>query len=301
MPQRSGHTPARSRTRLKRFLAIATAAAAGGAFVLVAQVSNASVRPWGWGRKPPVCEPAAPGQAVTNGQPQQAPAQQTDRRRRPCTPRPGPTTTAGSSTAPASPSASPSTRFPDQGPADCTGSRFQPHDGFQNENRCMDTTFGDVGTVANTPSALFVNTPTTIRVNTPFSLTVSTRNVSRSRFLGAADGGYGLESGRLNAEGAVIGHAHVACNFLPDDDEAPAVTRANVNPAGSLNDLFQALEDGGGGLGADVAPPVNFQGVTQTGTLRCSAWVGTASHFVPVAPFADIQPAFDVIRIEVTE
>ena len=50
---------------------------------------------------------------------------------------------------------------------------------------------------------------------------MSTRNLVRDRFLGAAAGGYYLESSFLNDEGLQRGHFHTACRILPNTDEAP--------------------------------------------------------------------------------
>ena len=37
--------------------------------------------------------------------------------------------------------------------SDCAGSQLQPHDGFQNGNRCVTTAFGEVGTAGQQPVA----------------------------------------------------------------------------------------------------------------------------------------------------
>src|SRR6185437_15838321 len=70
----------------------------------------------------------------------------------------------------------------------CDESKLQPHDGFQNGNRCVSTEFGEVGAAANNPSLLITEAPRQVNVNTPFSLEVSTRNLIRDRFLAAGKG-----------------------------------------------------------------------------------------------------------------
>ena len=42
---------------------------------------------------------------------------------------------------------------------DCDESQLQPHDGFQNGNRCVSTEFGEVGAAANNPSLLITQFP----------------------------------------------------------------------------------------------------------------------------------------------
>ena len=42
---------------------------------------------------------------------------------------------------------------------DCDESQLQPHDGFQNGNRCVSTEFGEVGAAANNPSLLITQAP----------------------------------------------------------------------------------------------------------------------------------------------
>ncbi|MEV6816938.1 hypothetical protein, partial [Micromonospora sp. NPDC051296] len=67
----------------------------------------------------------------------------------------------------------------------CNNSRLQPHDGFQNGNRCISTAFGEVGSAANNPSLLITDFPQQINRNEGFAIRVSTRNLIRDRFLPA--------------------------------------------------------------------------------------------------------------------
>ena len=72
------------------------------------------------------------------------------------------------------------------------------------------------------PSLLITDSPRFVRANTAFTLKVSTRNLVRDRFLGAAAGGYYLESSVLTADGIQRGHFHTACRMLASTREAPA-------------------------------------------------------------------------------
>ncbi|MDP9792315.1 hypothetical protein J2S43_000827 [Catenuloplanes nepalensis] len=173
----------------------------------------------------------------------------------------------------------------------CESSGLQPHTGFQEGNRCVDTEFGEVGAAANNPSLLITRSPERVRVGQQFQLRVSTRNLVRDRFLGAAAGGYYLESSFLTNEGLVRGHFHTACRMLPNTDEAPDPAPA---PA-----FFVATEDGAGGRKADTVT-INVTGLPQTGTAQCAVWAGDGSHRIPMMERANQTPALDVIRIRVT-
>lgn len=83
---------------------------------------------------------------------------------------------------------------------DCDESQLQPHNGFQNGNRCVSTEFGEVGAAANNPSLLITQFPQQVGQNQAFTLRVSTRNLVRDRFLAAGQGGYYVESSLLNAQ-----------------------------------------------------------------------------------------------------
>ncbi|HLL69123.1 MAG TPA: Pecanex-like protein 1, partial [Micromonosporaceae bacterium] len=127
---------------------------------------------------------------------------------------------------------------------DCGGSKLGKHDGFQKGNRCVDTQFGEVGNAANNPSLLITDAPETVKVGQAFTISVATRNLVRDRFLGAAAGGYYLESSFLTSEGLVRGHFHTACRMLSSEDNAPDPAPA---PA-----FFVATEDGKGGKNSDT-------------------------------------------------
>ncbi|MGN9920005.1 hypothetical protein [Micromonospora palomenae] len=174
---------------------------------------------------------------------------------------------------------------------DCTNSDLQPHDGFQNGNRCVSTAFGEVGAAANNPSLLITEFPEQVQRNQPFALQVSTRNLIRDRFLAAGQGGYYLESSVLNGQGLTRGHFHTACRMLQSTDEAPS------NPQ-DVPAFFVATEDGRGGGQADEVT-IQIPGLPQSGTAQCAVWAGDGSHRVPMMERANQTPAFDVVRIEV--
>ncbi|WP_433549766.1 hypothetical protein ACQP08_17185 [Micromonospora zamorensis] len=173
---------------------------------------------------------------------------------------------------------------------DCDESRLQPHDGFQNGNRCVSTEFGEVGAAANNPSLLITQFPQQIGQNQAFTLRVSTRNLVRDRFLAAGQGGYYVESSLLNAQGLVRGHFHTACRMLdsltapPEPQEVPA--------------FFVATEDGRGGAQPDEVT-IQIPGLPESGTAQCSVWAGDGSHRLPMMERANQTPAFDSVRITV--
>ena len=74
---------------------------------------------------------------------------------------------------------------------------------------------GEVAAEDKLPSLLITDAPEAVGVGQAFKLKVSTRNLVRDRFLGAAAGGYYLESSFLNGEGLQRGHFHTACRILP--------------------------------------------------------------------------------------
>jgi hypothetical protein len=171
----------------------------------------------------------------------------------------------------------------------CEGSQLQPHDGFQNGNRCVSTEFGEVGTEQNNPTLLITEAPEQVGVNQPFTIQVSTRNLIRDRFLAAGQGGYYVESSLLQG-GLVRGHFHSACRILESQDEAPDPAPA---PA-----FFVATEDNQGGAQPDT---VNIQvpGLPEEGTFQCSSWAGDGSHRIPMMQRANQTPAFDSVRVQV--
>jgi hypothetical protein len=173
----------------------------------------------------------------------------------------------------------------------CAESRLEPHDGFQNGNRCVSTAFGEVGAAETNPSLLITESPEQVQVNQAFDIKVSTRNLVRDRFLAAGQGGYYLESSFLNAEGLVRGHFHTACRMLGNQGEAP-------DPA-PVPAFFVATEDGQGSRDPDVVT-VRIAGLPEAGTAQCASWAGDGSHRVPMMQRANQVPAFDVVRVEVT-
>ncbi|WP_214367083.1 hypothetical protein [Pseudonocardia sp. H11422] len=173
---------------------------------------------------------------------------------------------------------------------DCSNSRLEPHNGFQEAPRCVDTSFGEVTSADKSPSLLITSAPDTARVNEPFDLQVSTRNLVRDRFLGAAAGGYYLESSVLDGQGIQRGHFHTACRMLPSTDVAP--------DAAPEPEFFVATQDGGGGAGADTVT-VTVTGMPTAGEAQCSVWAGDGSHRIPMMQRADQTPAFDSVRVTV--
>jgi hypothetical protein len=171
----------------------------------------------------------------------------------------------------------------------CDDTKLELHDGFQKGNRCVTTEFGEVGTAAHNPSLLIVSAPRQVDVNQPFSLEVSTLNLIRDRFLGAAAGGYYVESSLLK-DGLVRGHFHTACRVLASTKEAPA-----PDP---VPDFFVATEDKKGGATPDVVT-INVPGIKKAGTAQCASWAGDGSHRIPMMERANQTPAFDAVRITV--
>ena len=173
---------------------------------------------------------------------------------------------------------------------DCSGSKLQPHDGFQKAPRCVSTAFGEVGSQDKNPSLLITDAPQKVSPGQGFQLTVSTRNLIRDRFLAAGKGGYYKESSLLNAQGLQRGHFHTACRVLPNTDEAP--------DAAPKPEFFLATEDGSGSAAPDKTT-IDVPAIQKAGELQCSSWAGDGSHRVPMMQRADQTPAFDSVRIKV--
>jgi len=167
------------------------------------------------------------------------------------------------------------------------------HDGFQEAPTCSATQFGEVSAQANGPSLLIVDAPKKVNVGQPIVLKVSTRNLVRDRFLGAAAGGYYLETALLTGDGLTRGHFHVACRSLGKGNEAP--------PPDRQGDTFIAVEDGKGGAAPDTVTVTTPKGLSATGAAECSAWAGDGSHRVPMEQFANQIPAFDSVRLDVVK
>jgi hypothetical protein len=172
----------------------------------------------------------------------------------------------------------------------CDNSQLAPRTGFQDAPRCVATAFGEVTVAAKNPSLLITQAPRQVGVGQAFTLQVSTRNLVRDRFLGAAAGGYYLESAFLTADGLTRGHFHTACRMLPNTTEAPAPDAA---PA-----FFVATEDGKGGATPDTVT-INVTGLPTAGTAQCASWAGDGSHRIPMMQLAKETPAFDAVRITV--
>jgi hypothetical protein len=283
-----------------------------GGLLTVSQVSNASTFPWKhWGRPGPTCKPSSAGVATQPGSasptasgPQvsvqngrqvrqwrndDGAGQQINRpdRAQGRAPSCSPTGNAGSP----SPSGSSSTTPPLEVLAtDCSKSTLAPHTGFQDGNRCVSTAIGEVGELAKNPTALIVEFPEDgVTVNTPFTVTISTQNIIRDRFLGAAAGGYYLETALLNAQGFARGHAHFGCRVLSNTDAAPDPTRS---------DFFVAIEDKAGSDTPDKIT-VNVSGLPRKGIANCALWLGDNTHKIPSMQFANEIPGIDAVRFEV--
>jgi hypothetical protein len=173
---------------------------------------------------------------------------------------------------------------------DCSGSQLPPHTGFQVAPACVSTSFGEVSAAANNPSLLITQAPRSVKVGQAFTLQVSTRNLVRDRFLGAAAGGYYLESAFLTADGLTRGHFHTACRMLANTTSAP---QPDAVPA-----FFVATEDGKGSATPDTVT-IQVTGMPTAGTAQCASWAGDGSHRIPMMQNAKETPAFDAVRITV--
>ncbi|MFR9803836.1 hypothetical protein ACL02T_16270 [Pseudonocardia sp. RS010] len=171
---------------------------------------------------------------------------------------------------------------------DCSRSELAPHDGFQKGDRCVSTAFGEVGDADRNPTLLITKFPQQVQEGQAFSIDVTTRNLKRDRFLGAAAGGYYLESSLLDENGIQRGHFHTACRMI-SLDEAPA---PGEKPA-----FFVATQDNQGGAGESTVT-VDVTGLPK-GVAQCSSWAGDGSHRIPMMERADQTPAFDSVRIQV--
>ena len=172
---------------------------------------------------------------------------------------------------------------------DCSKSKLTPHDGFQKAPACVSTAFGEVAAQDKDPSLLITDSPRFVRANTAFTLKVSTRNLVRDRFLGAAVGGYYLESSVLTADGLQRGHFHTACRMLASlNDGARRPLRC---PPSSWRRRTTA-----------AAPtPTRSRSTSRAcrarGIAQCTVWAGDGSHRVPMMQRANQTPAIDSVRI----
>jgi hypothetical protein len=163
------------------------------------------------------------------------------------------------------------------------------HTGFQVAPACVSTAFGEVAAAAKDPTLLITDSPRFVRANTKFALKVSTRNLVRDRFLGAAQGGYYLESSVLTQGGIQRGHFHTACRMLDSLRTAPT---PDPVPA-----FFVATQDGGGGDTPDTVTVNVDKGLPTRGIAQCAVWAGDGSHRIPMMERANQTPAFDAVRI----
>jgi len=173
---------------------------------------------------------------------------------------------------------------------DCKNSDLPEHTGFQIAPACVDTAFGEVAAADKSPALLITDAPREVKVGDSFTLKVSTRNLVRDRFLGAAAGGYYLESSFLNDDGLQRGHFHTACRMLPSLDEAPD---SSPDP-----EFFLATQDNKGGADTDTVD-VEVTGMPKSGTAQCTSWAGDGSHRIPMMQRANQTPAVDSVRITV--
>ena len=175
---------------------------------------------------------------------------------------------------------------------DCTESDLDPHDGFQKSPACVSTQMGEVAAEDKLPSLLITAAPETVEVDKPFQLEVSTRNLVRDRFLGAAEGGYYLESSFLDDNGLQRGHFHTACRLLSSTSKAP--------DSGKAPEFFLATQDNKGGAEPDTVT-IEIPGIRTAGELQCTSWAGDGSHRTPMMTKANETPAIDSVRITVTD
>jgi hypothetical protein len=173
---------------------------------------------------------------------------------------------------------------------DCTTSQLPKHTGFQESPACVETQMGEVAAEDKLPSLLITAAPETVAVGQDFTIEVSTRNLVRDRFLGAAAGGYYLESSFLDDAGLQRGHFHTACRILSSTTEAPDSAKAP--------EFFVATQDNGGGSAPDKVV-IQVKGIQTAGVLQCTSWAGDGSHRTPMMTRANQTPAIDSVRIAV--
>ncbi len=172
--------------------------------------------------------------------------------------------------------------------------QLRPHSGFQDTTaKCVSTQMGAVAAQDRLPSLLITAAPKEVGVGKEFMLEVSTRNLVRDRFLGAAAGGYYLESSFLQrGSGLQRGHFHTACRMLPSTTEAP--------DSSGVPAFFLATQDNGGGRAPDtVTIKVPGTATATAGTMQCTSWAGDGSHRTPMMSKANQTPATDSVRITV--
>jgi len=171
----------------------------------------------------------------------------------------------------------------------CSESNLPAHTGFQSADaQCVNIAMGEIAAEDKLPSLLITGAPRVVRVGQEFKLQISTRNLVRDRFLGAAAGGYYLESSFLNDAGLQRGHFHTACRNLSSTRSAP--------DSGKAPEFFLATQDNGGGAGSDTVT-ITVPGIKAAGVLQCTSWAGDGSHRTPMMSRANETPAIDSVRI----
>jgi hypothetical protein len=207
-------------------------------------------------------------------------------------------TTATSVTSTAAPTTSVAAPPPSNAPLEVLGkdcksgnnADLPAHTGFQSADaQCVSTQMGAVAPEDRLPSLLITGAPRVVRVGQDFQLKVSTKNLVRDRFLGAAAGGYYLESSFLQ-DGTNLqrGHFHTACRNLASTRSAP--------DSGKAPEFFIATQDNKGGEDPDTVT-INVTGVKTPGVLQCTSWAGDGSHRTPMMSRANETPAIDSVRI----
>jgi hypothetical protein len=63
--------------------------------------------------------------------------------------------------------------------------------------------------------------------------------------------------------------------------------------------FFVATEDSGGSAAPDQIV-INVPGLPEAGVAQCASWAGDGSHRIPMMQRANQIPAFDSVRINVT-
>lgn len=326
MMQRSAQQSGPTNRRRRRIIAITAAAVVVGGMLTVTQVSDAASRRFGWGsqrQQAAPCPTSSPtkrwntandlatsqngrveqhsGDGQGSGAAQRAARERGRDRTRNC---PTPTSSAptnnegdgdgnGSGTSGVGTVAPGGADGANNGlevlARDCSNSDLEIHAGFQDGDRCAQTQFGEVPAQERGATLLITEHPDQVGVNQPFSITVSTRNLKRDRFLGAAAGGYYLESSVLDENNIVRGHFHTGCQLLQSTDDAPPADRAQ---------FFVATEDGAGSAEPDSVT-INVPGLADAGTYKCASWAGDGSHRVPMMQFANQIPAIDAFQLVV--
>ena len=140
----------------------------------------------------------------------------------------------------------------------------------------------------NDPSLLITDSPRFVRPNTAFTLKVSTRNLIRDRFLGAAVGGYYLES-------SVLTERHPARPLphrLPDAVQPAVGARSRPGARLLRGDAGQRRWRHPGHRDGQRRRACPTRGIAQ-----CAVWAGDGSHRIPMMERANQTPAFDAVRI----